>query len=275
MWTIQSVDLSWRDQVSNVIFGHVFTVQILMRYTPGGAGNTAFIESPHLTWKEKIFFNRHKDKSYWHWEGDVFVNRPLASTFHAWRRRYIEAYNTATMAPSERGMINGAVELRDSAGHPIRITHLPGRPQPVTDEEKARFIRNFIQKSGGQLSVEIDDRPAVASTPPEVYSPLTTQGQPKAPQHIAQDVERLKRRDERLLLFECGVGASLATASQYIVIDYYLRANWIRQFARGHLRSSLPVDGGYTIESRPDLYRVETPEHQYGFGGLNRRGEYL
>ena len=82
MWTIQSVNLSWRDQVSNIIFGHIFTVQILMRYTPGGAGNAAFIESPHLTWKEKIFFNKHKDKSYWHWEGDLFVNRPLASTFH-------------------------------------------------------------------------------------------------------------------------------------------------------------------------------------------------
>ena len=274
MWTIQSVNISWRDQVSNIIFGHVFTVHILMRYNPGGAGNTAFIESPHLTWNEEIFYKNHKEKSYWHWEGNLFVNRPLAPTFHAWRRRYIEAYNTATMAPAIRELINGAVELRDSAGHPVRITHLPGKPQPVTDEEKASFIRKFIQKNGGQLSVEIDDRPAVATSPPEVYSHLNPQGLPKVPQHIAQDVERLEKRNERLLLFECGVVPNLVTASQYIVTDQYLRANWIRQFARGKLRSNLPFDG-YAFDMPPTLYRVETPEQQYGFGGLNRRGQYL
>jgi len=245
-----------------------------MRYNPGGAGNTAFIESPHLTWKEEIFYKNHKEKSYWHWKDNLFAYRPLGGTFQSWRRRYIEAYNTATMAPTLRGLIKGAVELRDSAGHPVRITHLPGRPQPVTDEEKARFIRNFIQKNGCQLSVEIDDYPAVAISPPEVYSHLNPQGLPKVPQHIAQDVERLEKRNERLLLFECGVGVNLVTASQYIVIDQYLRANWIRQFARGHLRSTLPFDG-YAFDLPPTMYRVETPEQQYGFGGLNRRREYL
>jgi hypothetical protein len=274
MWTIQSVNLSWRDQVSEIIFGHIFTVQIVMRYNPGGAGNAAFIESPPLTWGEEIFFKDHKEKRYWHWEDDLFAYRPLAQTFNAWRRRYIEAYNTAVMSPSIRWAIKGAAELNYSPGHPVRITHLPGQPQPRTDEEKARFIRNFIQKNGCQLSVEIDDYPAVAISPAEVYSHLNPQGQPKIPAHIANDVERLQNKKERLLLFQCGVGASLVTASQYIATDQYLRANWIRQFARGHVRSSLPVDG-YARDFPPDIYRVEAPEGRHGFTWLRDRGEYL
>lgn len=274
MWQTESVNTSSRDHVSDSIYGHIFTVQIVMKYTPGGNGNLAFVESPHLVWGEEIFFKDHNAKTYWYWKGDLFGHRPLAMTFVAWRRRYIEAYNTAVVSRPLRESIKGAVELRDIANRPVRFTHLPGRPQPRTDEEKALFIRNYIQKYGGRLSVEIDDGPAFGISPKENYTHLNPQGRPKIPAHIANDVDRLRYKKERLLLFKCGVGATTATASQYLATDQYLRSNWIRQFAKGHMRSSLPVDG-YAMELRPDLYRAELPE--LGIGGwyrMRNRGEY-
>ena len=85
----------------------------------------------------------------------------------------------------------------------------------------------------------------VASTRPDGLVEV-----PKEPEVIRREMETLAKRRERLLLFDCGiqgdetVGATHQTvrASQHILIDNYLRQNWIHDFQSRWMKNSLPAE---------------------------------
>jgi hypothetical protein len=241
MWAVESVTPRWQALTAAGVFGHQFTVRISMRHTPNPSQHL-FDDPPSLIWRESITQKEFHSLEFWRWEGDLYGQRPGAATFKAWRQRYVEAYNAAINMPTSRLFLNGSVELVDAAGRPIRIGPTPGQPLPLTDEAKAVYMRRLILKMECVLHIEIDDRPALANNVPN--SPI----------------ERMGRRRERLLLFECGAGARLIRAAQHLVLDQYIPTNSIHLFNNGWSPARIHTAGFNEVPCPSQIYRFESSE---------------
>jgi hypothetical protein len=253
MWEVESVTSRFHPLVDARRLGHQFTVRISMRHKPTVPG-APLAQSPTLVWQEKITYKDFDTLEYWNWEGDLYALRPGALTFKAWRQRYIEAYNTAAMRPTDRDYLHGAVELEDRAGHPIRIGPSPGKALPTTDADKAVYIQRLIQSMECVLHVEIDDNPSLAVNEPQ------------------NTLDRLGRKRERLLLFECGADSGTERnrikASQHLILNQLLPGSNTSRFNQGWIPPQISTNGFTWILCPSPIYRFDFTETSDPWRGL-------
>jgi hypothetical protein len=212
--------------------GHTFMVTLRFRHT--AAPDRPYVEMPRLVWREKIVYKDYTTMKFWEWggvegttptepSGDLYGYNPNAGTFEAWRKRYLLAYQNANNEqPSThfgecqltvRGIPVAIEEIQAAVAPPVAASRfrLPGLMQrrerisqrtqalnsaPISNDDKARALRSFIQQNDCELTIKIIDRPSLSN--------------------VQSSGNGHSRNVERLLLFNCGVAGRTVRAHQLL-----------------------------------------------------------
>jgi hypothetical protein len=153
-----------------------------------------------------------------------------------WAKRYLEAYRFAAgLGPTP--LLLGKVEFKKLNGDDVTLADLGGEKETPT--EQADAVRDYLKRHGGQLIIEINDKPGLGTT-------------------AAPPFDR-----ERLLLFNVGVeGSSMRyKAEQYLHIGSTTpQGNWRREFSNGSWRrAKLVRPAGLTSAQPPQIVSMPSP----------------
>ncbi len=201
-WTLQSVTHTCSAHDTGELFGNHYIVDFKLRYAKSTFGS--YKETPRLDWHEVIMMNDHKAGEHWEFTTNMYEHNPMSKTLEVWAKRYVSAYQRA--AGRIDPLMKGKSSLVDTRGQLVSIDKI-GRN--ITDEKKqANAVREYLQKNGGGLDIQIDDIPSINI--------------PKNGEH-----------KERLLIFDCGVvgGGPRTKAIQYLDVDHAVpKTSWVRRF---------------------------------------------
>lgn len=218
--------------------GHMFTVAIQLQHTPSD-DPTAPFEEPKLEWNEEITSVDLRRGTFFEWHGDLYGYRPNAFTFTAWRHRYDEAYDHARGHPVY--VPYGSSVLTTMDWQPVTLAQIhgvgPGTTiQPLTDpQQKADAVRRFISSTRCLLTVSIIDRPSLG-------------------------IGDGQSARERVLVFQCGVGAHTVHAYQHLRVNGNTLTPPLPNI-HAHGRGGPPPGLLATVGMMPDVAR--TLDHEY------------
>lgn len=249
-WTLENIiDRGVTDHDTPDLYGHEVRLCFRMRYRPALIGR--FSEPPPLVWHEKIVMNERHNGTWWEFETNMYEHNPLSRTLLVWSRRYIEAYDAASVAggAASTSRTRGSSRLFDQFGTPVTAADLRAGG---TAEEQARAIRAYLKRHGDVLEIEISDIPSITRP-----SRTSTPGAHK----------------ERLLLFTVGVrgGDVWRMASQYLSVDGTVgEALWHRDFAVEALQRGIGMPSWAPLAGAPGPRRTPLWVTNWSSAGLTR-----
>jgi len=226
-------------------FGHSLSVVLTLRYDPG-----QWVE-PEFQWNETIFMLDHQKREYWKFDENMYKHRPRGVTFLPWRTRYVNAFEPIPGS--------GDIPLLGRDGKQVKFVGGQG----LNDGQKAERVREYLAAHGGDLVIQIVDRPAL---------------------RLPQPNEVVHR--ERLLLIECAITGSNTTVrwSQHLVVNSALQPQqWVRQANPFWNPQSLATPPGYVATFVPAQFdahlenTIMRPANSFLNGGpfaVDRAGEY-